>query len=386
MGGRLLSEVRILGELELIAEDGEALRLPTGRARDALVVLAVNCGRPVRFRELMGCFDDSTICDEENAREVADGWLDALQEQLPGPRFERTSVSVTLRSARGTVDALRFIDSASRCCTSSDAVSAMRCWRSDPARTHRHLLPHVWAPVYQARDRLLSRLSGWDDQALIELECLRDFLAGALDRGHPMRSDIELRLRHFAAAVSRVAAAEHSPSPVPTGSSTTAGPSAPASRTLDGELLCRNQTRLTWDEVSAGIEFIAAAARDWLPDRVIGINRGGAIVGGMLAKVLGIRHIGIIELVVQGSALRAVDRPSSDDRFKRVLVVDEANRSGRHLDCAKQELADIYPAAEIRAAALVDVAYVDHDEGLRPLDMVPYVTTIGTVRFPWDPD
>jgi hypoxanthine phosphoribosyltransferase len=386
MGGHVLSEVRILGDLELVADDSQSLRLPRGRARDALVLLAVNCGRPVRFLELVRSFDDSNISDEQDARLLADGWLDALQQQLPGLEFDRTSVGVTLTLPRHTVDALRFIDNASKCSSLSDAFLAMTCWRSDPVRTHLHLLAHVWAPVYRARDHLLSQLSGWEDQDLAQLECLSSFLSEALEESHPMRTDIELRLRRITAVSVATTIPMETATPASDCRSTMNETSVMTARTLDEDLSGRTSARLTYDEVTAGVAFMATAARSWWPERIVGINRGGAIVGGLLAKALGIRHIGIIDLIADGAALLAVERPSCDDQLERVLVVDEANRSGRHLECAKHELSAVYPSAEIRAAALVDVAYVDHDDAFRPLDIVPYITTLGTVRFPWDPE
>lgn len=436
-----LSELRILGDLELIAGDGRRLRLPTGRARDALVALSVDCGRPVRFRELVRRVTRSPH-DEATARRVADGWLDVLEAQVPGLLLERTSVDVTVQLRRSTVDALRFADAASGCTTSDHAVEAMACWRADPARTHARIDSRVWLPVYQARDKLLNTLSCWDDDDLAGLEGLFRFLAAAVGETDPLRRDIEHRLAEHRAAggggpvpspfaspagghdvMAAVAPPSDLVAPGPVGDPVLRGlvsdpaprgpgrgpaargprsapaprpaggeaagdgvrPPVLAPRSLDADLRARGEARLTYDEVVAGVADLIAAAREWKPDRIVGINRGGAIVGGMIAKALGLRYVAIVAMVSEGAGLRVVERPSPDEQVSRALLVDEANRTGRHALVAQHELASLYPAAEVRVAALVDVGFVTNDDESRTTDLVAYTTRI-EVGFPWDPE
>lgn len=142
---------------------------------------------------------------------------------------------------------------------------------------------------------------------------------------------------------------------------------------------------------------------DWLPDLIVGINRGGSIVGGLLAKFYNLcRVIPIIilwrtdedgsrDFYVAIPPLRESDYPDDEaETVQRILVADEAFRSGNHIRLARKAIRQIFPHADIRVATLVAVGQdASHNEGPgRGLAGGPtyYGQLVMSRRFemPWD--
>ncbi|HWG98086.1 MAG TPA: BTAD domain-containing putative transcriptional regulator [Pilimelia sp.] len=121
----------------------------------------------------------------------------------------------------------------------------------------------------------------------------------------------------------------------------------------------------------------AKAIQDWRPDLIVGINRGGSIVGGMICKHLRLCRVlpvlilwrtdghGHREYYVAAGPPREADHPDDDpDTVQRILLTDDAFRTGTHVKWARQELQKVFPEADIRVATLIAVRQdVSYGEG-----------------------
>ena len=134
---------------------------------------------------------------------------------------------------------------------------------------------------------------------------------------------------------------------------------------------------LTWLEFGEVVRDMAARIADgFKPDVVLGLARGGIVVGGALAAPLD------AEFLPVRVEKRARDRRAvptfrvPEARGKKVLVVDDVTNSGNTLEKAKA-LARRSGAKEVQAAALV----------VRPGGSRPEWFALETAQlivFPWD--
>ena len=150
---------------------------------------------------------------------------------------------------------------------------------------------------------------------------------------------------------------------------------------------------LNYLDVQSGLGRLLKDARDFDPTHIFGINRGGAIVGGMLAKRLGLSHINLLYVNCDYEAGFRVQEQALGDRLspRRILLVDDAKRKGEHMREAHSYLQNTYPAAEIRErSVLLELDPLPH-EGPEPVSFhTPCVERAGfttqdhTVLLPWD--
>lgn len=119
---------------------------------------------------------------------------------------------------------------------------------------------------------------------------------------------------------------------------------------------------LSYTDVSFAVRDLAEKAQVFQPDVIIGIDRGGAIVAGLLGKYLSRRQpiercIVPLSLVCwrQGRAGMFVQASKEQIQDKKVLLVDDASRSGGALVQAKGLLTDgeLRPA-DVRIAVILE--------------------------------
>ena len=119
---------------------------------------------------------------------------------------------------------------------------------------------------------------------------------------------------------------------------------------------------MTWDELGAGTRALAeqVAGDDWYPDIVLGIARGGLLVGGAIAYALGVKntftvnvefYTGIDERLEMPMILPPV--PSLVELAEaQVLVADDVADTGQTLVLVKEFLAR--KVGETRIAVLYE--------------------------------
>ena len=132
-----------------------------------------------------------------------------------------------------------------------------------------------------------------------------------------------------------------------------------------------------WEELGALLHQLALRASEEGPfEAVVGVVRGGAIVGASLSFLLGCDFYPIQLKKGRGAnATRVVVSPPADVAGRRVLLVDDMSLSGDTFRIARIELARV-GAAEVRTAALLR-----RKPGFTPDLWASEVT--GKVRLPW---
>lgn len=149
--------------------------------------------------------------------------------------------------------------------------------------------------------------------------------------------------------------------------------------------------KLSIVDIEKAMQRMVEDARQYGPDQIVGINRGGAIVGGWLAK----------QLKLQTPALLVVnsDQPPGDRVAlcmagggtvgSRIYLVDDAKRKGEHMREAISYLNTTHGVGDIRSAVLLQM-YVPHGGPethafkSAPCDFSGLKTNDASVSLPWD--
>jgi len=130
-----------------------------------------------------------------------------------------------------------------------------------------------------------------------------------------------------------------------------------------------------WEEFAELTKQLAlAVAARAKPDAVVGIARGGAIVGCTLSFLLGTDYYPI-RLKKQRGATRVVVPPPADVSGMNIALVDDLSQSGETFKIALHEL------SRVGARQVTTVALVRREPGFRPDVWALEVTN--KVRFPW---
>jgi hypoxanthine-guanine phosphoribosyltransferase len=144
-------------------------------------------------------------------------------------------------------------------------------------------------------------------------------------------------------------------------------------------------------DVLRAMRRLADDARRYNADQIVAINRGGSIVGGWLAKRLGLKAP--IIFVVNSDwppGQRVVPQVDREIEFGgKVYLVDDVQRKGEHMREAVQYLRTHCPRAEIRRAVLLqmDVPHAGPETVTfmnAPCDFRGFYTYSAKVSLPWD--
>ena len=111
-------------------------------------------------------------------------------------------------------------------------------------------------------------------------------------------------------------------------------------------------------------------------DAVVGIARGGAIVGTTLAFMLNYEYFPI-RLAKRGGVVRVLVPPTRDLADKNVLLVDDLSRTGETFKIAMHEL------KRVGAQRITTAALVRREPGFRPDLAARVASAADKVVFPW---
>jgi hypoxanthine phosphoribosyltransferase len=132
---------------------------------------------------------------------------------------------------------------------------------------------------------------------------------------------------------------------------------------------------ISWGEFDDLVRKLALQVSGAAPvDAVVGIARGGAIVGCTLSFLLG-KEFFPVRLKKQGGATRVVVPPPPDVAGLDIALVDDLSQSGDTFKIAQWEL------RQLGARRVTTCALVRREPGFRPDLFALEVTT--KVRFPW---
>jgi hypoxanthine phosphoribosyltransferase len=149
--------------------------------------------------------------------------------------------------------------------------------------------------------------------------------------------------------------------------------------------------KLSIVDVERAMERMTDDAREFRPSHIAGINRGGAIIGGWLAKQLELEAPTL--LIVnsdQYSGRRVTPCLSEAGKLAgRIYLVDDAQRKGEHMREAVSFLTSLQAVTDIRRAVMLQM-HVPHQGPeaqafrLSAADFAGFTTKDSTVTLPWD--
>lgn len=149
--------------------------------------------------------------------------------------------------------------------------------------------------------------------------------------------------------------------------------------------------KLSIVDISRAMERMVTDARQYRPDQIVGINRGGAIVGGWLAKQLELEPPTLL-IVNSDQPPGSRVAPCLSDAGKlsgRVYLVDDAQRKGEHMREAVSHLTGTHTVTEIRRAVLLQMNIPHRGPEERAFrftdaDFAGFRTSDANVIMPWD--
>jgi hypoxanthine phosphoribosyltransferase len=158
-----------------------------------------------------------------------------------------------------------------------------------------------------------------------------------------------------------------------------------------GEAISIHVKSLSYADVQRGIGLLVADARQFGPDIILGINRGGAIVGGCIAKGLGLPWVYLLHVDCDRDLGGRVmeNRLSESPLEGRVLLVDDAMRKGEHMREASEYILKKYSGVVLRRSVLLKMA-VPHLGAERKtfrnesVDKAAFETENASLVLPWD--
>ncbi|MBU0532399.1 phosphoribosyltransferase [Candidatus Micrarchaeota archaeon] len=141
--------------------------------------------------------------------------------------------------------------------------------------------------------------------------------------------------------------------------------------------------RISWNAVIEYCEDLAEKSKEFKPDIIIGISRGGLVPARILSDILAVKKIGIVGVAFYKSAGETSEHPeiiqelSMDVKGKRILLVDDVADTGKSLVAAKKYLEE-KEAGEIRTATI-------HFKPQSTFKPDYYVgTTTAWIVYPWE--
>jgi hypoxanthine phosphoribosyltransferase len=148
---------------------------------------------------------------------------------------------------------------------------------------------------------------------------------------------------------------------------------------------------LTFEDVRRGLDVLAADAAKFKPDHIFGINRGGAIVGGYLAKQLHLSQVNLLSVNCDLPPERRVvdNRKGLSAIDGNVLLVDDVHRKGEHMREASQYLQSRYPSIRLRRMVLLNMDVVHEGPEATtfrdtPVERHAFLTYDTRVLLPWE--
>lgn len=144
-------------------------------------------------------------------------------------------------------------------------------------------------------------------------------------------------------------------------------------------------------DVYRAMQRLVADARTYAPDHIVAINRGGAIVGGWLAKRLSLQAPIIYVVNSDEPPGKRVTPQSARPAglSGKIYLVDDAQRKGEHMREATNYLRLKNADTQVRRAVLLQMT-VPHTgpESVTfratQCDFAGFVTSDATVVLPWD--
>jgi hypoxanthine phosphoribosyltransferase len=152
------------------------------------------------------------------------------------------------------------------------------------------------------------------------------------------------------------------------------------SRVVEGEGV---ENRLSPDLTYKAVQNLTHFAQGINPDCIVGLNRGGSIVGAWLALQLNVKDEQFVKCFVD--PLKEKAECPTQSLFGKILVIDDISRSGKTLQIARRHLMQKRRnnQFEIVLATLIACS----KDGIKPVNdglaYFPFLTKDEQLRLPW---
>ncbi len=111
----------------------------------------------------------------------------------------------------------------------------------------------------------------------------------------------------------------------------------------------------SYEAFETDMRTLLPVCRNYNPDAIVALARGGMIGAQLLGYGMNIRTIGVLRVAsYDGDARRdtiSIEGDAGADSAQRILIVDDIVDSGVTLQAVKAYLGERYPLAEIKCAA-----------------------------------
>jgi len=140
----------------------------------------------------------------------------------------------------------------------------------------------------------------------------------------------------------------------------------------------------SWEEIHVNsIKLALKVMRDYKPETLIGVLRGGYIIARIMTDVLSIKELGVVEVKFYRGVEETAEKPVitqplvTEVRGKKVLIIDDVVDSGRTLQIVTEQVR-LRGAKELKSAAL----YYKPRSIIRPDYFI--ASTSKWILFPWE--
>lgn len=138
------------------------------------------------------------------------------------------------------------------------------------------------------------------------------------------------------------------------------------------------------EQLNQGIRDLVVRAFQEDPDFIVGLNRGGVLVGAYLALTMGVPSNRFLRCCVTFDDDKENVECDFPELYGNVFVVDSMIRSGRTMSCAVKVIKEKYSGiTTIFAAAIVTYTNADGSPKYKDLNYYYYFTHKKNLLFPW---
>jgi hypothetical protein len=140
--------------------------------------------------------------------------------------------------------------------------------------------------------------------------------------------------------------------------------------------------RISWDATIEYCEQLAHKTRDFKPEIIVGLSRGGLVLCRIMSDILAVERVGIIGMSFY-RGMKRLENPeifqelSMDVKGRKILLVDDVADSGKSLLKAKEHL-------QAKGAGEIRIATIHYKPGSSFKPDYYLMTTTSWVAYPWE--
>ena len=146
-----------------------------------------------------------------------------------------------------------------------------------------------------------------------------------------------------------------------------------------------DKKRFSWSDIEMGVGLVLNRAQKCKPTAIFGINRGGAIIGGIAAKHLDSPRVNLLDVRPKENKVVEQIRDVEVDP-EHIIIFDDSIRRGTHMKKASKHIKENYECEELTRITLLNVTQSNPapDQESMQIAYSPFSTSRGDAVLPWD--